>query len=675
MKRKNHTAARPSSWFKRPSLSGIAAAAAGAAGAVFVVWSLSGNAPPPASLPPDGPILAPAVTDVFHDQFVDIRLTVPSPGLRAALAKRELWIWVERDGARVPTVGGTEKLRLRFDDGLGAWQALWPCPWNAPDGEYQVRMDTAPFAAEGAPAPRAEPFRVVSRPFEPVTPGLGVLTLEDLGGLGNIVSPDGTRRGAAALVDWVEFMGADALMVQGAESSGYQRKLPAEFPWYTRPEKDIRALGRECHARGLKFGVYLLCFLVGGPPENTPDYAYGWDYREGRLLHGPEMKTRRGISITDPKRAQDIVNMLKVWRDMEEVDIIGLDYIRPVFGGYELAMDFASKMPVDPPPGWDGFSEHQRMLWLAKTRLLPPTLEMRGVGNYKFIDKWFWYRAHRSAQVVRAIKAGVGDQKPLWAFTLSWEKGWQHGQDPVMMRDAGIDMDAIMLYEANTEQFGALVKQWNDYVKQSEVNLVVGDVVDWNLHQKTMNPAGPEDFYNRNMKAVKEFHADKPVRGLFIHDFTRARRGRIAPYTMKEWLLAGGAAITSLRSLHKKLPYELSLSFPDAVAPGASAQGRLSFAGAAKGGAVVELSAAPDVRVEPARIELTPESPSASFTVRYAPDGRSAARGFRSFVAARMGALRCGRRQIYMKYFQGKKPPAAETSVPPVKSTAPAGTP
>ncbi len=543
-----------------------------------------------------------------------------------------------------------ETVRLRYSPADDLWRALWPVPWNAPDGEYQVHLDTSTLTAS-LPRVRSRPVKVVSRPLRPLPPGFGVLTLESIGTLARIPTPSGGQGDILALTDWAEFIGADALCVQGGESSGYDKRLPDDFPWHIQSIKTLRRLGEACRRRGLKLGVYAMCYLVGGPPEHSPRYEYGWNYDQGRLIHGLEMRKRRGISIADPKRPGDIVKLLSRWRDMPEVDFVGLDYIRPVFGGYELVDDFVREMGVNTPEGWDRLSSKDRMLWLVRQRT------SGAERNHALNELWYWYRAHRSARVVRAIKAGVGDEKPLWAFNLSWEKGWHHGQDPIMMRDAGIDRDAIMLYEADSEQFESFVEQWRKYVRQSQVNLLVGDAIDWVLHQRTLHPSGPEDFYNRNLLAAREFHVDGPVRGIFIHDFLRAWKGRRGPYSMQEWMLAGGAALTTLRGLHGTLPYDLSLVLPEAAPPHRVHTGFLSFGKTpSREPVTVELFSAPDVDVRPRQLELSSENPSASFEYRWAPDAQSAARGHRSFVAARAWrkdrpSERC---QIHIMYFEGQ---------------------
>jgi len=601
--------------------------------------------------------LAPVKGEFYHDDFVDWTLTAAAPDLKKQLKKMKLTAWVEKNGQPIVTVGRIEKLTMRYDATADVWRGRWPVPWNAPDGEYAIRVDTTSFPPE-FPKLYQRPFKIVSRAFDPVPAGWGILTLEDMNNLDRITGPDGVKKDASSLVDWAEWIGADAIVIQGGESGGYDKKLKDEFPWFTQPDRIIKKLGDAAHEKGMKLGVYAMCFLIGGPAENSPNYKYGWDYREGEVVNGLDMKTRRGVSILDEKRPKDIAKVLKRWHDMDEVDFVGLDYIRPVFGGYELASDFVRDMPtIEPPAGWAKMDEKARMLWLAKARILRPTLDMATDKNYAFIDKWFWYRAHRNAKMVRNFMAELKPKKPVWAFTLSWEKGWQHGQDPVMLRDAGVDIDSIMLYEADKVQFGALVRQWNRYVRQSQVNLTVGDVIDWPLHQRTLNPAGPEDFYNRNMKAIREFHTDGPVRGLFIHDFNRARRGRLGPYSMREWLLASAACLTSLREAHRKIDVPLSLNVPERVKPGGTGTAYVAVAGNAPGAPIkLEVYSSGDVEASPAELTLSGENASAAINLRYVPNDKSAARGHRSFVAVRRPPEGKRRAQVYVKYFGGATP-------------------
>ncbi len=132
-----------------------------------------------------------------------------------------------------------------------------------------------------------------------------------------------------------------------------------------------------------------------------------------------------------------------------------------------------------------------------------------------------------------------------------------------MFSDAGMDIDALMLYEANRQQFDILLDDWHNYVKKGQANLALGNVVDWPLHQKILNPPGPEEFYNRLIDATKKIYNDGTADAMFIHDLARALWGRIKPYSSKEWMLASGAAITEMRRLNGLLPMTAEINLPE----------------------------------------------------------------------------------------------------------------
>jgi len=622
--------------------------------------------------------LYPLKESYFHDEFVEWALTLPedSPGfplLRRSTAP--LMTWVEKGTVPVSTIGLTTKIPLAFDEKAGQWRARWPVPWNAHDGEYAVVFDSAAWPA-GQTMPGRESFRVVSRPFKPLPPGFSVLTLEGLAPFGRYRAPDGTKR-PSAIAEWAEFMGADAVVVQGAESSGYTSKLSKSFPWQARSEKGVAELAQACRERGLQLGVYVLCFMVGGPAEHSPDYQYGWHYEFGRPVHGLDRPVRRGISIADPDRPGDIVKILNRWADVPGVDFVGLDYIRPVFGGNELVEDFVRDMPgVRAPERWEKMSRIERMAWIGPGRYVATNLKTNNPVQWKLSDQWFWYRAHRTAEVLRKITKGYAGRTPLWGFTLSWQKGWEHGQDPVMFRDAGLDMDAIMLYEADGEQFQNLVGQWRNYAARSQLNLILGDTFDWRLHQKTRNPAGPEDFFNRMTTAAAKFHSDGPARGLFTHDLARALSGerQLGPYGSREWFLAGGAAMTRARDMNRALSYDLKFTVPDTARPGATLAGKIAFGDRPSQEPVtIHLFTAPDLEVSPAEVRLTPGKPSVPLILRWRPNEKSEPRGNRTFIALRaLRPARTGERcQIHARYIQGhpgESTPDAVTASPVEKN-------
>jgi hypothetical protein len=607
-----------------------------------------------------------------HDHWVTLTLRPSSDEVRQLMKRSTAPVvsWVERDGTPVVTVGEMEKVKLVFEKAHGLWRARWPIPWNAPDGIYSLRLTTTSLPV-GIGSVQEGNFSVASRDFDPVPAGFGVLTLEGLGSLNRFPGPNGGPPSAGVMAEWAEFIGADAVLIQGAESSGYSKKLSSSFPWQMRSTQPVASLAHACHARGLKLGVYVLSYMVGGPPAFSPDYAYGWHYQNGRPVYGMDLPVRRGISLEEDKRPGDIVKVLDRWASVEGVDFLGLDYIRPVFGGNELVDEFVQEMPgVQKPEGYNSWTKEQRMAWIARGRYIAPTAALRNDPKFKITDQWFWYRAHRTAGVVRKIVEGFGGKKPIWAFTLSWQKGWEHGQDPSMMRDAGVDMNGIMLYEADGQQYRGLLSQWNAYTRDSKFNLVVGNTFDWRLHQKTLNPSGPEEMVRRTLAAVEKFQEGKPVRGIFMHDLARALRGNLGPYPPQEWFLAAGGAMTRVREIHHRTPYRLSLTVPGKTSPYEPLSGTVTIDPSTMDHSVsVKLYSSSDMDLSTSLIELTPARSSATFVARWKPSDRSPARGDRPFIAARSFSPdkpreRC---QIHMAYVQGYRkgnpgiaPPARE---------------
>jgi hypothetical protein len=246
-----------------------------------------------------------------------------------------------------------------------------------------------------------------------------------------------------------------------------------------------------------------------------------------------------------------------------------------------------------------------------------------------------------------------------------------------MMRDAGIDMDAIMLYEADERMFAGLVGQWGAYAKRDQLNIIVGDTIDWNLHQKTLNPSGPESFIDRTLRAARGFHTDgKPVRGAFFHDIIRAIWGRKGPYRSIEWMLAAGHAITEIRRLNDVLPYDFTINVSTTIKPGEETPVTVAYRTEPSTQTVtVRLFAGPDLESSASELKFEPGVSSATFKVRWKPDEVSASRANRTFIALR--ASRSERPSehpvIRMVYVQGDAP--APVPVPAPEGAAPAAAP
>jgi hypothetical protein len=450
----------------------------------------------------------------------------------------------------VTTIGNKKMFKLIHDTtSAGTYYVDWPCPWNVQNGEYKpvLLLKEKARVAKGSTPLIVKSFFITSRnpgSIEKLTgfPILSVLTFENLNPIDGLVmkKPDGTKTDWTGIIDWTLYTGANAFWCLGGSTMYYDKPLPEEFPWITYNFGSYGKVGRELHKHGIKFGVWAIGYLTFGNTDKAPKkYKYAIDYRNGKL------EKTRSVSLSDETRIIDLANFYKRLEKIPEIDFYGIDYIRNALGGYELVDEFVTEMNIQVPPDFLKKSFDDRMKWLARKKI--------DRKDKPFIDQWQWWLAHKSATNLHKIITLAGIKKPFWAYTLSWEKGWQHGQDPVMMSDAGADIDAVMLYECTRQQYDGLVKDWNSYkLTHERVNLIVGDVVDWPLHQSTLNPAGPEELYYRTVTAVKKFYIDGYCKGVFIHDLSRALWGRTGPWPAKQWLKSGKNSIVTTVMLNKQ---------------------------------------------------------------------------------------------------------------------------
>lgn len=467
----------------------------------------------------------------YRYEFVEIRLRARDPELRRR------WrtgppptVTVLEEGVPVQTIGGLERLPLLWNDREATFAADWPVPWNAAPGTYQLRLEGA---GELGDRLRISDFKILRREPKPIKPGLVALTLESQEPLSSmrVVAPDGAEKDWRGLLDWAQFMEADAFWMLVGDTPGLE---PGEV-WRSYNLPLVPEVAAECRKRGLALGVYAMSYLTTSK-ERLPFYEYAWDVEEGRP------KLTRAISLKDPRRPSDVAKLLKGLASIPGVEFVGLDYIRNALGGYELVDEFFAEMPgVRPPPEWPELSREERMVWFHHKKVMR--------RDRAFVDAWQWWRAHRVGKIVRRIRDELGSDVALWAFTLTWDKGWHHGQDPVMMSDAGADADALMLYEADEAQFNVILRDLAGYLRSDDVQLVVGDIVDWPLHQRS--PRGARELRRRLIQATDRVYGDgRPAAGLFVHDAQRALKGRLGPHTTGQWLEAAREAARHLRRRH-----------------------------------------------------------------------------------------------------------------------------
>jgi len=520
--------------------------------------------------------------EVWRDGLVPIVVSAFGPDGRPAPLPEPPQVAVLRGGVPQPTVGHVETLRPTYDRRLKAYVAYWPVPWNAPLGEYAVearcKLAKPEAWAWGAPVRAMPPSRkkddrlseavargqLIVRGRRPpaLQPGLCVVTWEDHPPTGRLRRPDGSMGDWRALLDWAEFMGADALWCRGAVTQVGNWPLTMQQP-FAPDEPGIRRLAAEAHLRGIKFGVWAVAFATFPKGRNSgkPAYRYAQILRADGSLADHDF-----ISLLDTDRPRHLADFLRRMSEDPNVDMVGLDYFRPDQGGYEIVDEFLRTMPVKVPQDLFSLSRLERVRHVARL------VEREWRTHTDFYEQWEWYQAHLVAERLREITLRAQLRKPLFVFMFGWNHGSQSGQDPLMLTDAGADALAVMLYQiSSTRQFALMVEQWRQYVGAAQANLIPGDQVDFYWHQNMTRPrAAPEELYRRILTAHDKFSAGGKTLGVFWHDISRAAVvGRTGPYPGREWALAGAAAFSAVRRAWNVYPLTASLSVPPEVPVGA----------------------------------------------------------------------------------------------------------
>ncbi len=484
---------------------------------------------------------------------------------------------VKRDGKRVRNIGPFKELKLHYSPTQAKWVGFWPVPWNAPPGTYVLEAKTEidpgewswtldgkrpkPDDDDDAPEPEGHAWAVATAPFEikararaQIDPGLCVATWE-FDFRENFAAPDGTKGDWKKLFDWVEYTGADALWFRGGVTEG--SGLTIEKPFKSVNLEAIPRMGAEAHRRGIKFGAWAVAYSTYPKSNaNKPKYDFAIDISRSTGA----TSERPFISLLDERRVTALTEFFRQMQAMEEVDMVGLDYMRTDRGGYEMVDQFTAEMPVKLPDNWGEWSTNRRQRYVANK------VEGEWQSDPNFYECWNWWRAHKGAEIARRIVDDSGVQKPTWIFVLTWLHGVQHGQDPLMFTDAGISMLAPMLYQVDGRgMYDELIKAWGGYIKPEQVNLTPGDQVDFYWHQKMVSPTpATAEMYDRMITAHEGFSPGEPLRGAFWHDINRAANlANSGPYSGREWALAGAAAFSTIRDSWDVYPLRVSLEAPD----------------------------------------------------------------------------------------------------------------
>ncbi|MGM0567592.1 MAG: hypothetical protein ACQESB_00075 [Elusimicrobiota bacterium] len=472
-------------------------------------------------------------TTYLHYHILEVRVDGPQD-----LFKKDAVFAVYKEGSKVETVGGRDYIKLSFCEKSGHWKGIFPVPWAAQEGIYVVK-----YAGKEDIKSWPGVFMVhTRRHINDLDKTLKVMTLETTRRLRSFdVAPPGEKEGVGykGMFEWIKYIGGNTLWYIAAQTASYSPgDLTYDYPWLKDNLEYIDDFARGTKESGLDFGAWIVSFRAFGIFSLMPErYDYSYGYRKS----DKSLYKTHGISILDYRRHRDIIKMARRLNEMEDIDYIGLDYIRPApaSAGLELVDDFVEAMEIEIPGDWDEYKKEKRMKWLGEK------LSPLRTGSGKFRDMWNWWRASRMAKIIKKVKNEARINKPFWVFVLSWDKGHEHGQDAVMFHDAGADIVSVMMYETDRMRFNYFVESWNDYLKNKRLNILVGNQIDWPVHQYSAVPPGPEEFGSRLEKGIKKLASPQNIRGAFVNDFSRVLRGRTGPYHKEEWFAAVGRAFSS----------------------------------------------------------------------------------------------------------------------------------
>lgn len=545
---------------------------------------------------------------------------------------------------RVVTIGKQKSVLLRREEG-DKWLGNWPIPFNPVLGKYTVKLSAWP--ADGTTLTASANFKIRGREPRSLLPGFSVVTYEG-GKKGPNTSPGLTPEVPSSwrnLVHWADFMGADAFWHCIGQTQVWARLKPEQFPWSAFTVRLMERVGRAVNEAGMKYGAWITAFVViGDKPEATGyTYTWGWD-RKNKTL-----RRLRYVSLGCEKRIQDIVELLRKFEASPVVDYLGLDYMRTDVGGYEFAGDFVQDMALETPAEWGQWSADERSLWMA--RLIE--VERDAVAR----EQWQWWRAHKVALVLAGIVQAVRPEKPLWVFSLGWKTGHQHGQDMLMMLDAGVGFNAPMFYSINKGDLPHMLNSWKNYLRRSPASVVIGQCVDWNLLGRTKDPGGPEEHYIRQIQTMDKLMPRAKHFGFFWHDMGRAYFGARGPYGTMEWAMAGAASFSSLKVVNGRISYNMELNAPVEIIRSRETQIQVEITNATANtltSVAVELVSLPRLTrldTEPRVIsQLAPGSAGQSVKLRFRTDQIYARNGGRQMVAVKAVCAEDGDQNPYFKF-------------------------
>ena len=370
-------------------------------------------------------------------------------------------------------------------------------------------------------------FKLFARKVKKVSDSFHIWTVEYGGNYDRIkVDYLTDRKTSKNNIDrWMKFLNIDNLFIMVGQTNAKLPVVNKDMPWIPYNLKSWKDFVNE--HRNFSMGGYIGSFLAFGPARRKmTQYTFSYDYE----LSKKRLYKSNFISITDKNRVGDIIKLAKEIDRDPNIKFVGLDYIRAGFGDFENYKRFCNIFNIK-IKGKDEMEKIKNLAYLVKTDDI-------------YSKKWKYYLAIEAADVIKKVAENIN--KPLWCFTLGWDQGHEHGQDPVIFSDAGADLIMVMMYESSQKMHKRMMPDWAEYLsKVKGLQIVVGETLDLPLNDANeVEKSGPEEMLRRFVSDYNSFNKNGNLKGFFIHDLTRAFYGRILPYYSNEWLLAAKSAFT-----------------------------------------------------------------------------------------------------------------------------------
>ena len=394
-------------------------------------------------------------------------------------------------------------------------------------------------------------FQIIRRNVPKLNPGFSVVNMEHTIPLKRtpVISTKGNFGDYKEIVNWLKYMDVDAFWMLVAQTTGWNSKANKENPWNKGGFINLDLLAPEMHKAGILVGGYIMSYFTPGNGKKKIGYdpSLGYDSGENQIQDSYH------ISLNCEQRFQDILNVARSLEKNPYVDFIGMDFIRTGRAdGYEMGPLVVEDMNIKTPQKYYQFNDLEKIKWFAN--------QIENVKNQSIIKKWRWWRAHKTASIINRLIIDGNLTKPIWVFTLGWEHGKQHGQDPYMMFDAGAFVDAVMLYEASEAQFKNMMYQWNNYMRDNKNNLVIGNSSDIRLLESiSRNTAA--DFMFRQIKGYRKIYRNGLAKGIFFHDISRALWSSKRGIPIYDWAIVNGSSTSEFRFDSGVIPYKIVIDF------------------------------------------------------------------------------------------------------------------